>query len=346
MDKDVVVNGATIECTGSRKKSFLVVPPSFMIEVGGQHSANIKQHKPIENILPFGICEIQPGKPPCIPVTPTPWEPGETTVDFGQEPTLEVKSKCKCSHGGIIEFVNSGQGNAFLSVDCQTTYSPLAEQAASRFNQLKYVDALEAQNAAEDAAEAGERKLRNQIAKTALETAKEASGYNDAGKALEAAKSGDWLGTLEHGALAIPLFGKVGKLPKLKELPDAVRALRGGVKKQVRKIKKPRKGIEDIDRGAQNKHYKGTNEYTPRPTGKRKTLRTAWIIPAAEADKLTLQAYKFGRVLKRYPDGSPETVVRQMVRPVGENGERLIKVRVSPDGQIRGYPAGPNRKKS
>lgn len=229
MDKDVVVNGATIECTGSKQKSFLVVPPSFMIEVGGQHSANIKQHKPIENILPFGICEIQPGKPPCIPVTPTPWKPGETTVDFGREPTLEVKSKCKCDHGGIIEFVNSGQGNAFLSVDCQTPYSPLAEQAAWKFNQLKFVDALKAQHAAEEAAEAGERKLRNQLAKTALETAKEASGYNDAGKAIDAAKRGDLKGALFHGALAVPFSKPVKGAKAVADLPKALK----GVEKEA-----------------------------------------------------------------------------------------------------------------
>ncbi|HEX8558037.1 MAG TPA: PAAR-like protein [Pyrinomonadaceae bacterium] len=148
MDKDIVVDGATIECTGGTHRSFLVVPPSLKIEVDAANAANITHHKPA-NILNFGLCKLQPGQPPCQPVTPAPWTRGEPSIEFGIEPVLDTDSTCRCHRApGLIRIVTSGQRNPFLSVNCRKPYSTLAEEAADKYRRAltdEYLAQLEAE---------------------------------------------------------------------------------------------------------------------------------------------------------------------------------------------------------
>ncbi len=86
--------------------------------------ANIMDHIPMTNIMPFGMCSA-PSFPataaattaalgvltpmPCIPSTPAPWIPGAPTVFLGSMPSLDDTSKLMCIWGGVITFNTPGE---------------------------------------------------------------------------------------------------------------------------------------------------------------------------------------------------------------------------------------------
>jgi hypothetical protein len=86
--------------------------------------ANIMDHIPLVNIMPFGMC-MSPANPtvaaataaalgvltpmPCIPNTPAPWVPGAPTVMLGNMPTLDNTSQLMCIWAGVITFVTPGE---------------------------------------------------------------------------------------------------------------------------------------------------------------------------------------------------------------------------------------------
>jgi hypothetical protein len=232
MAKQVVVRGATLKCTGSGPVSFLMVLPTLMIVADGADVANIDDHKPVVNIIPFGPCSFKGGAP-CVPVTPSPWSPGEMTVQFGLRPVLDVESHLKCELGGLITIQSSGQSTPFFSVDSEV--SPLAAYAARREAQMRYAEAIKEQYDAENEAEhmSGWDIAWN----TARETAKEASGYNDAGRSIDAFGRGDIGKGLLYAGMALPTpAGKAGK---------GVKAVHG-VSEAVRAGRKARKGVGPI----------------------------------------------------------------------------------------------------
>ena len=108
---------AQLMCTFGVAPSVLQVLPANRVTCGSQVAANIMDHAPNVNIMPFGMC-ITPSNPqvaaataaafgvltpqPCIPVTAAPWAPGSPTVQIG-------KSKCMCTWGGVISIVFPGQ---------------------------------------------------------------------------------------------------------------------------------------------------------------------------------------------------------------------------------------------
>jgi hypothetical protein len=119
-----VVMGATMMCSFGMAPSNLVVLPINRTMVGNQPAANIMDHVPMVNILPFGMC-MSPANPmvaaataaalgvltpmPCIPVTPAPWAPGSPTVLIGNQPALNNTSQCMCNWGGVITITVPGQ---------------------------------------------------------------------------------------------------------------------------------------------------------------------------------------------------------------------------------------------
>src|SRR6202789_133621 len=102
------VNTAQLMCTMGLAPSVLTVLPINFTLATTQPAANIMDHIPMMNILPFGMC-ISPANPevasataaalgvltpmPCIPVTPAPWAPGAPTVMLGNMPTLDNVSQ-------------------------------------------------------------------------------------------------------------------------------------------------------------------------------------------------------------------------------------------------------------
>lgn len=119
-----VVNGATLQCSFGMAPSMLVVLPVHRTMAGNQPAANIMDHQPMVNILPFGMCSSLANPAvasataaamgvltpmPCIPNTPVPWAPGAPTVILDNASALDTPSKCMCAWTGVISIVNPGQ---------------------------------------------------------------------------------------------------------------------------------------------------------------------------------------------------------------------------------------------
>ncbi|MFY8087598.1 MAG: DUF4280 domain-containing protein, partial [Rubrivivax sp.] len=51
-----VVNSAPLRCSMGAAPSALVVLPLNRVMSGNQPAANIMDHKPLVNIMPFGVC--------------------------------------------------------------------------------------------------------------------------------------------------------------------------------------------------------------------------------------------------------------------------------------------------
>lgn len=122
-----VVNGARTTCTMSTKPSQLVVlATAHRRTAGGQPAANVRDHLPITNIVPFGPC-MSPAFPPtaaataaasgvltpgqCVPNTVAPWTPGSATIAIANQPALRQTDTCQCVWGGTIAITDPGQTN-------------------------------------------------------------------------------------------------------------------------------------------------------------------------------------------------------------------------------------------
>ena len=119
-----VCMGANLMCTMGMAPSSLVVLPQNMQMTSMVPAANIMDHIPFVNILPFGMC-MSPSNPavaaataaamgvltpmPCTPMTAAPWAPGSPTVMLANQPALNMSSKLVCSFGGSISVVYEGQ---------------------------------------------------------------------------------------------------------------------------------------------------------------------------------------------------------------------------------------------
>jgi hypothetical protein len=119
-----VVASAQVKCTFGVAPSVLMVLPVSRTISGGLPAANIMDHKPFINIMPFGMC-MSLANPtvaaattaalgvltpmPCVPVTVTPWVPGSPTVMVGGFPALTQTSMCNCMWAGVISVLAPGQ---------------------------------------------------------------------------------------------------------------------------------------------------------------------------------------------------------------------------------------------
>lgn len=119
-----VCMGAQMMCTFGMAPSSLVVLPTNRVFTNMMPDANIMDHIPMVNIMPFGMC-TSPANPtvaaataaalgvltpmPCIPNTPSPWVPGGITVNLGNFTTLDNVSQLMCIWGGVITFVDAGE---------------------------------------------------------------------------------------------------------------------------------------------------------------------------------------------------------------------------------------------
>ena len=119
-----VCNGALLQCSFGVAPSTFVVLPINRVLTSNQPAANIMDHIPMVNVMPFGMC-TSPANPtvaaataaalgvltpmPCIPNTPAPWVPGSPTVPLANQPALNNTSKLMCMWGGVISVVAPGQ---------------------------------------------------------------------------------------------------------------------------------------------------------------------------------------------------------------------------------------------
>jgi hypothetical protein len=119
-----VCNGALLKCTMGMAPSSLVVLPVNMQNTSNMPAANIQDHIPMVNIMPFGMCQ-SPANPtvaaataaamgvltpmPCIPATPAPWVAGSPTVTLANQPALNKSSMLMCNWAGQISIQMEGQ---------------------------------------------------------------------------------------------------------------------------------------------------------------------------------------------------------------------------------------------
>jgi hypothetical protein len=119
-----VCMGAMMQCTFGVAPSSLVVLPTNKVMTNMVPDANIMDHIPMTNIMPFGMC-TSPSNPvvaaataaalgvltpmPCVPATPAPWITGAPTVLLGNFPSLDNVSQLMCIWGGVITFNDAGE---------------------------------------------------------------------------------------------------------------------------------------------------------------------------------------------------------------------------------------------
>jgi hypothetical protein len=118
--------GAQLMCTFGMAPSQLVVLPINRVMTNQMPDANIMDHVPLVNIMPFGAC-MSLANPvvasataaalgvltpmPCIPATTAPWVPGAVAppVLLGNQPTLDNISTLMCMWGGVITITYPGE---------------------------------------------------------------------------------------------------------------------------------------------------------------------------------------------------------------------------------------------
>lgn len=116
--------GANLVCSFGTAPSSLMVLPTNRVMSSNMPDANIMDHMPMLNIMPFAMCTSLANPQvaaattaalgvltpmPCIPVTATPWTPGSPTVLIGGMPALNNSSTCMCTWGGVITVTSPGQ---------------------------------------------------------------------------------------------------------------------------------------------------------------------------------------------------------------------------------------------
>jgi hypothetical protein len=138
MPKHVVVDGALLRCLAGSAPSVLTVTTPTTPVVNGSLAATTMDHQTGVNIKPFGVCGITGG--PCLPVTPAPWMPGETSVVSGHAPTLPHDSILLCSVGSIIKVATPGQMFYFVDTPSAREKQIIAE-ALLRQAREEYGDA-------------------------------------------------------------------------------------------------------------------------------------------------------------------------------------------------------------
>jgi hypothetical protein len=116
--------GAMMQCSFGVAPSSLVVLPTNRVMTNMVPDANIMDHIPMVNIMPFGMCTSIANPTvaaataaalgvltpmPCIPATPAPWVAGAPTVLLGNFPSLDNVSQLMCIWAGVITFVDAGE---------------------------------------------------------------------------------------------------------------------------------------------------------------------------------------------------------------------------------------------
>ncbi len=134
-----VCMGAMMQCTFGMAPSSLVVLPTNKVMTNMVPDANIMDHIPMTNIMPFGMCQSLANPTvaaattaalgvltpmPCIPATPAPWVAGAPTVLLGNFPTLDNVSQLMCT--GVVSLL-----------------SPMREKRPSRFLRRRCSRALQ-----------------------------------------------------------------------------------------------------------------------------------------------------------------------------------------------------------
>ncbi len=116
--------GTMLRCVFGLAPAPLKILPTRRVVACNMPVATIVDNIPIVNITPFAMC-VSPANPeliaakiaslgavesiPCLPVTVTPWIPGNPTVMAGSIPMINMDSMLMCMWAGIIKPIAPGQ---------------------------------------------------------------------------------------------------------------------------------------------------------------------------------------------------------------------------------------------
>ncbi len=119
-----VCSGAVLQCSFGVAPSVLNVLPVSRVMTSAMPAANIMDHAPMVNVMPFGLCTSIANPTvaaataaafgvltpmPCIPMTVAPWMPGVPNVLVGNLPAVDNNCKLMCTWAGVISVVAPGQ---------------------------------------------------------------------------------------------------------------------------------------------------------------------------------------------------------------------------------------------
>ena len=105
-DLEYITQNALMMCDQGAAPDFFKPTSNNKVKIHGCLVATKVDFVPLTNIPSFKICKLT--QKPCMPATAAPWlNPWQVKVN-GQE-TLIGRCKCKCTLGGTIEFLTSGQ---------------------------------------------------------------------------------------------------------------------------------------------------------------------------------------------------------------------------------------------
>lgn len=123
MGSMLVCMGAMLKCSfGDMQTPFNIIPQNKVSAI--LPYANINDHIPLVNIIPFGNCKnianpvvaAASAKPPfvltpmpCLPVTVSQWTKPAKKANIGNAPAITKNSKLMCMWGGQIEVSFAGQ---------------------------------------------------------------------------------------------------------------------------------------------------------------------------------------------------------------------------------------------
>ena len=103
-----VCMGATMMCTMGMAPSSLVVLPVNRVMTDEVPDANIMDHIPLVNIMPFGMC-MSPANPMVAAATAAAMGVLTPMPMLGDMPTLDDTSTLMCMWAGVITFVLPGE---------------------------------------------------------------------------------------------------------------------------------------------------------------------------------------------------------------------------------------------
>ena len=124
MADSYVTSNAMLQCNQGTTPSQLTVLPTRTVNLSGQPMANISDHTPMLNIMPFGMCRSLANPTvasataaaqgvltpmPCIPNTQIPWMGGKMDCMVKGQPALLKSSTCQCLWAGSISIIFDGQ---------------------------------------------------------------------------------------------------------------------------------------------------------------------------------------------------------------------------------------------
>ncbi|USO01569.1 MAG: DUF4280 domain-containing protein [Alphaproteobacteria bacterium] len=111
-------------CSFGTAPGTLSVLPMNMVMVNNYPAANIMDHKPLMNVLPFGMCTSLANPAvaaataaalgvltpqPCIPAVSAPWIPAAPMIMIKGAPIANQMGKMMCNWAGVINPVYAGQ---------------------------------------------------------------------------------------------------------------------------------------------------------------------------------------------------------------------------------------------